>query len=620
MIASKFARTGIALATFASAFVAHSSASARCSTPQDFVALGKSVSTAVRCRQRQLRSGSDAGCLVPAEPACGGTLVEDVLAVAFADVARVTNPSLLRCQDAIARGARTFVRRRLRERGAGERRQRRSRRTLERVARRCAVVSVQGPDGMLPAVGGACAGAVGAPGTPVDPGRLAGCLRPVLERLVDGVAPEALQPNIVVVLTDDQRWDTLGVMPRVQGEIAGKGVSFANSFVTTSLCCPSRASLYSGQYAHHHGVLTNGPPEGGAAVFPDDSTLPVWLSEAGYATALFGKYMNGNDAIAPAVPPGWSEWQTFVEDGGAERGTALYYDYTLNENGTLVAYGHTTDDYSTDLLAARVLRFITAKADRPFFAVYAPTAPHEPAIAAERHLGRFAGIEPWRPPNWCEPDVTRKPRWVRFQATITTPEGIANTDASRTRQLETLLAVDEAVGRILAKLERLGLTDQTLVAYTSDNGYHWREHWWNWKLTAYEEAIRVPLAVRLPVLVPLPRAIDALALNIDLAPTFVELAGRPIPASVDGRSLLGALAGAPWRDDFLFEHWGTLIVKPNVGIRTTRWKYIRTTTDGFEELYDLAADPYELENRAGDPAYANVQGALTARLTALLAE
>ena len=589
-------------------------ASARCVSPSELAALSKSATDALRCRERRLHLGSTAGCSTTPPPSCGGAFVDDLVALAFGDVTTLPPGSRLRCQEAIARGTRAFVARRLLERAAGSRRQGRSRRAFGGVTRRCAVVADETPSGLAPGVGGACAAAVAGAGAPVDARRLAGCLRPAAERLVDGVAPQALRPNVLVVLTDDQRWDNLDVMPTVTRELVGRGVSFPDSFVTTSLCCPSRASLYSGEYAHHHGVLNNSGPNGGAPAFDDASTLPVWLSEAGYATALFGKYMNGNYLIAPRVPPGWSEWQTFVEDGG------LYYDYTLNENGTLVQYGQTTAEYSTDLLATRTVRFIAAKADAPFFAVYAPFAPHEPAVPAARHAGTFAGIDPWRPPNWCEADVSDKPVWVQFMSAITVPEGLANNDALRIRQLETLLAVDEAVAAMLATLEKLGLTDQTLVVFTSDNGFMWREHWWTGKLAAYEESLRVPLVVRLPVLEPLPRTAAGMALNIDLAPTFVELAGLPIPATVDGASLLGLLAGAPWRTDFLFENWGAPVIRPNVGVRTARWKLIVTTSDGFVELYDLLADPYELENHAGDPAYADVQAALTARLAELRAE
>jgi arylsulfatase A-like enzyme len=205
-------------------------------------------------------------------------------------------------------------------------------------------------------------------------------------------------------------------------------------------------------------------------------------------------------------------------------------------------------------------------------------------------------------------------------AAITTPGGLAETDAFRIRQLESLLAVDEAVGAIAQRLERLGLTDQTLVVFTSDNGIMWREHWWPAKLTSYEETIRVPLVLRYPTALPRPLRSDVLALNIDLAPTFVEVAGAAAPSGIDGRSLLAALRGEPWREDFLIQNGPGPIVRPSVAVRTRHAKFIQTLSDGFLELYDLDADPYELESHAGDPAWAALQATLSARLAELRAQ
>jgi len=323
------------------------------------------------------------------------------------------------------------------------------------------------------------------------------------------------------------------------------------------------------------------------------------------------------------VPPGWDAWQTFVQDGDQPGSDAVYYDYTLNENGTLIPYGHADADYSTDLLKKRTLRFITANAALPFFVVYAPFAPHEPAIPAARHAGRFASLPPWRPPSYDEADVSDKPDWVKFMAHIPTPAGNVQTDVLRQHQLEALLAVDEAVAALLAQLEALGLTDDTLVVFTSDNGFMWGEHWWWSKWAAYEESIRVPLVIRWPGHMPVAVSRPELALNIDLAPTFAEAAGVPVPPTVDGQSLLPALdgTGTTWRDDFVTEAWGAIIVPPYVALRTTRWKLIRDTVrQGIaEELYDLSIDPYELDNLAQDPAFAEVRATLSTRLDELLA-
>jgi arylsulfatase A-like enzyme len=575
---------------------------------------------ALACVEKRLH-GLPSACNVPPSPACAGAALDDTLTLLAADQPLPSAPLIKqrRCQRAMTRAARRFVARRLLERADGLRGQRSSARSFGAVARKCGVSVADDGAVALPALHGPCDGAFGAPGTTPDPAIVTHCLRPALEHIVDDVVAERMRPNIVVVLTDDQRWDTLYVMPRTT-DLARHAVAFTNAFVTTSLCCPSRASLYSGKYAHHHGVLDNGGPHGGAPAFPDQSTLPVWLSQVDYSTALFGKYMNENQLIVPRVPPGWGEWQTFVENGGTPGNDLVYYDYTLNENGVLRQYGRTPEEYSTDLLRDRSLAYIDAHANAPFFLVYAPFGPHEPATPAPRHAGYFAGLAPWRPPNWCEADVSDKPVWVRFMAAIVTPAGLAATDALRVRQLESLLAIDEAVGAILERLEHLGLTDQTLVVFTSDNGFMWHEHWWASKIAPYEESIRVPLVLRYPVALPLPAQSDALALNIDLAPTFVEAAGTSAPPGIDGRSLLAALRGEPWREDFLIEHNGGPIVSPDAGVRTPHVKLIETLPDGFLELYDLDADPYELESRAGDPAWAEVQAALMARLAALRAE
>jgi N-acetylglucosamine-6-sulfatase len=219
--------------------------------------------------------------------------------------------------------------------------------------------------------------------------------------------------------------------------------------------------------------------------------------------------------------------------------------------------------------------------------------------------------------------VSDKPDWVRFIASITTPAGNVQRDVLRQHQLETLLAVDEAVDALLARLETLGLTDDTLVVFTSDNGYMWGEHWWWSKWAAYEESIRVPLVIRWPTRVPAEGSRPQLALNIDLAPTFAEAARVAIPPTVDGQSLLPVLdgTGTTWREDFVTEAWGALVVPPYVALRTTRWKLIRNrVTSGIaDELYDLSIDPYELDNLASDARFAEIHATLSTRLDALLA-
>ncbi|MDJ0852894.1 MAG: sulfatase [Myxococcota bacterium] len=518
-----------------------------------------------------------------------------------------------RCQRALQRGARRFLGERLRELREGRRATGAGRR-LARVVRRCDGVRAR----WLPAVGGRCAELVRR-GQRVPGDRLRACLSASLERIAQRAAGRALRPNIVLILTDDQRWDTLAVMPHTRELLAERGVRFANGFATTSLCCPDRASILTGEYAHDHGVFTNA----GARDFDDSDTLPLWLQAGGYRTALLGKYMNGTgEVLGTRVPPGWDEWQVFT------RSTGLYLDYQLNENGTLVDYGSDPADYSTDLLARRTVETIESTAGEPFFLMLAPFAPHIDAVPAARHVGFFTGTPPWRPPSWREEDLSTKPAWVRFQRFLFgAPEQIAVVDETRIAQLETLLAVDEAVASISAALDRLGLTDNTVVVFTSDNGFLWNEHWLPRKNYPYEESIRVPFLVRYPLASPAARRSDELVLHLDLAATFTELAGVATPPRVDGESLVPLVEGrsVPWRSDFLAEHqWDTIFFAPTNAVRTRRWKYIETEPDlgggVFYELYDLENDPYELENRAEDPDLAGLREELAERLRELMGE
>jgi N-acetylglucosamine-6-sulfatase len=603
---------------------------ARCTQSADIEALSESIGQALDCAQLKLVSPGTF-CRWREPSACTEDALDEVVQLLYGSApssgANASNlAAQLSCQAAIERAAKHFVRLRFHELLSGQRAETGSRKSFQSLQRMCVVpVAAGSQGGTLPAVAGSCSPAIGSPGTALNVPLAQSCLRATLDSIANQVVPTPVKPDVVVILTDDQRWDTLGYMPKVGNDLLAQGINFRNSFVTTSLCCPSRSSTYSGEYAHNTGVLANGPPLGGATVFDASFALPVWLSSVGYKTALIGKYMNSNFRLAPTVPPGWDVWQTFVQDGGtnARSDVQVYFDYTLNEDGKLVDYGQSPSVYSTDLLRDRTLSFIHANSTTPFFVVYAPFAPHEPAVPALRHRGRFANIAPWRPPNYAEADVSGKPDWVQFMKAIATPAGLADTDALRINMLESLLAVDDAVDAIVNQLESLGLTDDTMVVFTSDNGFHWREHWWAFKQTAYEESMRVPLIIRYPSLSPLASTRDELVLNIDLAPTFAELAGFPVPAKVNGASLLGLLEGsAVWRQDFLEENFGGVIVSPSAAVRTDRWKYIKTDAGHgiVEELYDLWNDPYELTNLAFDGAHDDLIAQLRARLSELQAE
>jgi N-acetylglucosamine-6-sulfatase len=423
------------------------------------------------------------------------------------------------------------------------------------------------------------------------------------------------QPSVVLIITDDQRWDTLSVMPTVQSELVSRGVTFTNAFVTNALCCPSRATFLTGKYSHGTGIYLNRRPHGGAANFKASSTVATWLNRRGYSTALVGKYLN--NYVGPARPPGWDRWVAFS-------GAPNYYHYRLSVDGTTVAHGGQELDYSTDVLAAEADSFIRT-ATGPLFLHFSPFAPHfrradaldvTPAV---RHAGTFAGLPGWRPPNYNEPDVSDKPAWLRLRTPSLTPEIQAKGDTFRQRQLEALLAADDAVATIIDALNDTGRLSNTLVIYASDNGNDWGEHRRFSKLVPYETSIRIPLVVRYDALVAAPRTDDRLAVNIDVAPTIADAADVIAPGA-DGRSLLPALAnpGLGWRNDFLLEHLGVAdgIVPTYCGVRNRTQTYIQYGT-GEEEIYDLAADPFQLENQARNPAFRRPLASFRQRTRAL---
>lgn len=431
------------------------------------------------------------------------------------------------------------------------------------------------------------------------------------------------KPNIIIILTDDQPVGTTYVMETLNQELIGNGINFNNGFVTTPLCCPSRASILTGEYASHHGVLTNRKPNGGAAAFVDTTTLATWLNDAGYATAWMGKYMNAYEDLKPAgyVPPGWDEWDV-IYNGGDDELTRMYLGYSMSENGKIVQYGKKDRDYSTDVIARKGVEFIKDSADEPFFLVMSFFAPHQPYKPATRHNKLFsADLIEWRPPSFNEEDVTDKPQWVQNVDSAL----VDYIDKEYKRSLRTLVAVDEGIADVLEALDDIDQRDNTFIVFMSDNGLTWGEH----RLTTskncpYEECIRVPFVISYPALITQPRQDNRLVTNVDLAPTFLELAGLPIPDTVDGTSLLSLLhddPGLAWRDAVLIEHWPTGegfgdTIPTFYGVRTDAWKYVEYDT-GEKELYDLVNDPYELENQILNPEYQTLMAELATRLAEL---
>lgn len=419
------------------------------------------------------------------------------------------------------------------------------------------------------------------------------------------------RPNLVLVVTDDMDTSAVTHMPRVRSRLAAEGVTFSNAFATNPTCCPSRVSLLTGLYSHNHDVRVNIPPHGG---FPrlielglQKATVAAWLAAAGYETALVGKYVNWypTPGRETHIPPGWSEWHAlfFPES---------YYGYRMNSNGKVVSYGRAPADYQTDVLAAKAVEFIRRPHTSPYLLYVAPFAPHGPAQPAERHRALLADLTAPRSPSFNEEDVSDKPSWLAALSRMT-PEAIAQMDAFYRRRARALLAVDDLVEGVLRALEETSQLDRTYVLFTSDNGFQLGQHRLDHgKGFPYEASIRVPLIVRGPG-VPAGTTLDPFVLNIDFAPTLAALAGVSPPRTLDGRSFVPFLGAAPmpagWREDLLVECWNTPrdADDESEGQGTPDYRALRTrghvlieyTGLGERELYDLAADPDQLENFHG---------------------
>ncbi|HEY1374685.1 MAG TPA: sulfatase [Candidatus Binatia bacterium] len=418
----------------------------------------------------------------------------------------------------------------------------------------------------------------------------------------------AEKPNFIIINTDDLDSKSVEMLPKIKALLTDHGTTFANNFVTYSLCCPSRSSLLRGQYPHNHRVFSNFYPEGGFEKFHEvgneQSTIATWLKSAGYRTMLAGKYLNGypGKKLTPAyVPPGWDEWYALLGHHYA------YYDYQLSENGRAVSYRDEPKDYETDVLAAKTIDFIdraSRNRNQPFFIYLAPSAPHLPATPAPKYANAFPNATAPRPESF-NAAASDRPAWLRNKKPLSQEE-IADIDRMYRKRLQSMLSIDDMVAEIVQELEKHGRLHNTYILFTSDNGFHLGEHRLReGKSTAYEEDIRVPLIVRGPG-VAAHKVVTDISLNIDLAPTLAELAGVAIPDFVDGRSLKPLLAGSPipWRHDF-FVQYRTKSHRnlPSFeGLRSTEYLYVEYAT-GEKELYDVRSDPYEMRNlaRASSP-------------------
>lgn len=428
------------------------------------------------------------------------------------------------------------------------------------------------------------------------------------------VAESAEKPNIVLILTDDQDRATLEHMPNVQRLLADGGTTFENATFSFPLCCPSRASILRGQYPQNHDVLANAAPLGGEGKFRaeslDESTAATWLQAAGYRTGYSGRYLNQYGGTY--VPPGWERW--FAHASGVE-GTRT------NENGTLVDHpGVYMDSYYADKAVAFASN--SARTGQPFFLHWATLAPHDPYLHEDQYDDDFKDAPLPRPPSFNEADVSDKPAYVRDMPRLT-DEQIREFGRAHRDRLRSLQTVDAGVSKLVAALREQGELDETYFFFYSDNGYHLgqRRLYPAGKQTPYLEDSSFPLIVRGPG-VPVGATSEKLVLNNDLAPTFAALGGAAIPDFVDGRSIAPLLRGEdpPWRDAALIQALDTSDPRgPAPGykaVRTEGWKYVEYAT-GEKELYDLSADPYELQSLHNDPAHTGKMATLKARLEAL---
>src|SRR5258706_2230378 len=391
------------------------------------------------------------------------------------------------------------------------------------------------------------------------------------------------RPNFLIIVTDDQRFDTMQYMPNTQQLIFDQGVTFSHGYITTPFCCPSRASILTGMYAHNHNVHVNEDKLSFPTVVED-------LHKNGYYTGLVGKYLNSWKGDAR---PEYDYWVSFF--GGT---LPNYYDPNLNINGKW----QKTTGYSTYLFKDYVVQFLdrATKQRKPFLLLFAPNAPHAPFTPLKEDNGLYTDLPPYRPPSYNEEDLSDKPASIADRGPLTEDDS-TQIENTRRRQIQTLVSLDRSIGEIMQKLKETGELDNTVVIFISDNGKHWGEHRLDTKSTAYEESVKVPFAIRYPTLIPKPYIEDKLVANIDIAPTLYELSETPIPETVDGLSLVKLLRGeGEWRSHLLLEAW------PDRGHWTAihTGQYIYIETDGeLSEFYDLESDPYEMNSTINEPKY-----------------
>ena len=433
------------------------------------------------------------------------------------------------------------------------------------------------------------------------------------------------RPNIVLITTDDQTLAELAWMPRTRNLLGDKGVELTNSLSPHPFCCPARAEILTGQYAQNNGVRTNQGPMGGFDKLDSTRTIATWLDDAGYQTAFVGKFLNGYTE-SDGLQPGWDIFNPTV------RNVYRYYDYTMFNNGSPVQY---TDVHNADLVGDKTAEYITQFAEEgpPFFIWASQVAPHgacdptrenacwQRPVPAERHARLFKTAEPPSvlDASFNEEDMSDKPGAIR-NLPLKDPAKIGSIFRNRIRSLQ---AVDQAVARTVTALRTAGVLENTLIVFTSDNGYLLGEHRIEGKDVPYEQAVRVPLLVRGPGAPAGVRRTQTVS-TIDLAPSFLDATGASANLAVDGRSFLPLLGqeddaadenvllqSGPRNKQQLPHGWNYR------GVRTDRYTYVRYPSAGFVELYDRVLDPAQMQSVAHDPRYAEVEAELARRTEVL---
>ena len=422
------------------------------------------------------------------------------------------------------------------------------------------------------------------------------------------------RPNIVFVLTDDLSMDLLRYMPAVKA-LEHRGVTFTNYFVSDSLCCPSRASIFTGDYPHDTHIWTNDSPTGGFALFDSlDEQIHTFnnvLSHDGYRTAMMGKYLNGyltnptaSTAINRFIPTGWSDWD--VAGWGYPE-----YGYLFNDEGKVSRYGHKPKDYLTSVIAHKGIGFInrSAASGQPFFLELATFSPHTPYTPAPRDLHLFPGLKAPEPPNF-DRLPTGAPRWLADHPKLSERQIRQINEAFRKRA-QAVQSVDRMITGVEATLKADRILNNTYIVFSSDNGLHTGEYrLMPGKLTAFDTDIHVPLVIAGPGTKP-GTSSNALTENVDLAKTFAAIGGVNNMQN-DGHSLVPLLHGGTptgWRNALLVEHEGPVTnpADPDIqnrisgnppsyeAMRTRRFLYVEYDT-GEREFYNLQDDPYEMHN------------------------